>query len=350
LRTASNSARFSGKRATSASSCLPATTLPESATRSSTGFTAGASASTNRSTTRPTAITIPARITAATTSPTSSGAHDVIVVKWDGFNPRFAGDNYKRPYNISPVETSRQFPLVFPRAGRFHRRQLPHHRRPRSSRHGGPVDGRIHVFLDRRQVPAPGVQRVEFHGVFGVLRGPARLPGGIPPRRDVRQLRGRAHAPGDRRARFHPVLPPPDERHLEIRARLARDRGFRLRSRHARHGQDAGVSHECLRAPAPRPAVWNHADVYPNFTSLGLGGGLGPQAAGLHRALECLGRGVPLVGARVAAGRRHDSGRETLHRNRQAVSAAQAANRYHRPAARRQRAAADDRPPGPTGR
>lgn len=40
--------------------------------------------------------------------------HDVIVVKWDGFNPRFAGDNYKRPYNINPVETNRQFPLYFP--------------------------------------------------------------------------------------------------------------------------------------------------------------------------------------------------------------------------------------------
>src|SRR5579862_5023778 len=34
------------------------------------------------------------------------GGHDVIVVKWDGYNPR--------PYNISPVETSRQFPLYFP--------------------------------------------------------------------------------------------------------------------------------------------------------------------------------------------------------------------------------------------
>ena len=41
-------------------------------------------------------------------------AHEVIVVKWDGFNPRFSGDNYKRPYNVSPVETNRQFPLYFP--------------------------------------------------------------------------------------------------------------------------------------------------------------------------------------------------------------------------------------------
>ena len=41
-------------------------------------------------------------------------SHDVIVVKWDGYNPRTPGENYPRPYNISPVETHRQFPLYFP--------------------------------------------------------------------------------------------------------------------------------------------------------------------------------------------------------------------------------------------
>jgi hypothetical protein len=40
--------------------------------------------------------------------------HDVIVVKWDGYNPRQPGEKYPRPYNISPVETDRQFPLYFP--------------------------------------------------------------------------------------------------------------------------------------------------------------------------------------------------------------------------------------------
>ncbi len=40
--------------------------------------------------------------------------HDVIVVKWDGFNPR-DGEQYNlRPYNIGPVETYRQFPMYFP--------------------------------------------------------------------------------------------------------------------------------------------------------------------------------------------------------------------------------------------
>jgi len=40
--------------------------------------------------------------------------NDVIVVKWDGYNPRIPGENYPRPYNIGPVETYRQFPLYFP--------------------------------------------------------------------------------------------------------------------------------------------------------------------------------------------------------------------------------------------
>jgi hypothetical protein len=42
------------------------------------------------------------------------GAHDVIVVKIDGYNPRTPGEKYVRPWNISPVETSRQFPHLFP--------------------------------------------------------------------------------------------------------------------------------------------------------------------------------------------------------------------------------------------
>src|SRR5216684_603090 len=42
------------------------------------------------------------------------GTHDVIVVKWDGYNPRTPDENYPRPYNISPVETDRQFPIYFP--------------------------------------------------------------------------------------------------------------------------------------------------------------------------------------------------------------------------------------------
>jgi hypothetical protein len=41
-------------------------------------------------------------------------SHDLIVAKWDGYNPRTPGENYLRPYNIGPVETDRQFPIFFP--------------------------------------------------------------------------------------------------------------------------------------------------------------------------------------------------------------------------------------------
>ena len=41
-------------------------------------------------------------------------SHDVIVVKLDGFNPRTPKEQYVRPWNIGPVETERQFPYYFP--------------------------------------------------------------------------------------------------------------------------------------------------------------------------------------------------------------------------------------------
>ncbi len=40
--------------------------------------------------------------------------NDVIVVKPDGYNRNQGEEYYLRPYNVGPVETSRQFPLYFP--------------------------------------------------------------------------------------------------------------------------------------------------------------------------------------------------------------------------------------------
>lgn len=40
--------------------------------------------------------------------------HDVIVVKADGYNRRNKEEYYRRPYNVLPVETYRQFPIYFP--------------------------------------------------------------------------------------------------------------------------------------------------------------------------------------------------------------------------------------------
>jgi hypothetical protein len=41
-------------------------------------------------------------------------AHDVIVVKPDGYNRSSGEEYYLRPYNVSPVETFRQYPIYFP--------------------------------------------------------------------------------------------------------------------------------------------------------------------------------------------------------------------------------------------
>ncbi len=40
--------------------------------------------------------------------------HQVLVVKADGYNRDYQADYYLRPYNVSPVETHRQFPMYFP--------------------------------------------------------------------------------------------------------------------------------------------------------------------------------------------------------------------------------------------
>jgi S-formylglutathione hydrolase FrmB len=45
--------------------------------------------------------------------------HDVIVVKADGYNRRGNEEYYRRPYNVLPVETYRQFPIYFPELVNF---------------------------------------------------------------------------------------------------------------------------------------------------------------------------------------------------------------------------------------
>ena len=57
--------------------------------------------------------------------------HEVIVVKPDGYNRSPGEPYYVRPYNVSPVETYRQFPLYFP--------ELVEH-----------IDGRFRTIADRQ--------------------------------------------------------------------------------------------------------------------------------------------------------------------------------------------------------
>ena len=121
------------------------------AIRLCTGFMAGASGSTSQSTTRRNRNYDSGTDYGGDNIANFVGSHDVIVVKVDGFNPRFAGDNYKRPYNVSPVETNRQFPLYFPELVDF----IDANFRTFADRdHRGTAgffDGRVHVVSGSRE-------------------------------------------------------------------------------------------------------------------------------------------------------------------------------------------------------
>jgi hypothetical protein len=197
------------------------------------------------------------------------GAHDVIVVKMDGFNPRFSGDNYKRPYNISPVETNRQFPLYFPElvdfidanyrtiADRDHRAtaglsmggfmsfwiagKYPHLISSASSFMGSPE-----FFVGPRDFPVE-YRHDEMYGNYDGVR--TRLVTGT---RDFIQF-------------YH--------RQMNAIWKYAKDwhETEDFDSDHGTPGMAKTLDFHmnAFAHPLPRPAVWNHADVYPNFTVWG---------------------------------------------------------------------------------
>jgi len=195
--------------------------------------------------------------------------HDVIVVKWDGFNPRFSGDNYKRPYNIGPVETNRQFPLYFPDlvdfidanyrtiADRDHRAtaglsmggfmsfwiagKYPHLVSSASSFMGSPE-----FFVGPRDFPVE-YRHEEMYGNYEGVR--TRLVTGS---RDFIQF-------------YH--------RQLNAIWKYARDwhetEDFDFDHGTPGMSKTLAFHMNAFAHPLPRPAVWNHADVYPNFTVWG---------------------------------------------------------------------------------
>jgi S-formylglutathione hydrolase FrmB len=197
------------------------------------------------------------------------GGHDVIVVKVDGFNPRFAGDNYKRPYNISPVETSRQFPLYFPELVDF-------------------IDANYRTIADREHRATAGLSMGGFMSFW--------IAGKYP-----HLVSSASNFMGSSEFFVGPRDFPVEYRHDEmygnydgVRTRLAtgsRDfiqfyhRQMNAIWKYARdwhETEDFDFDHgtpgmaktlefhmNAFAHPAPRPAVWSHADVYPNFTIWG---------------------------------------------------------------------------------
>jgi hypothetical protein len=197
------------------------------------------------------------------------GTHDVIVVKWDGLNPRFSGDNYKQPYNISPVETNRQFPLYFPELVDF-------------------IDANYRTMADRDHRGTAGLSMGGFMS-FWIAGKYANL------------ISSASSFMGSPEAFVGPRDFPAEYRHDEVygnyegvRTRLvtgSRDlaqfyhRQMNAIWKYARDwhetedlDSDSGTPAmaktlefhvNAFAHPLPRPAIWNHADVYPNFTVWG---------------------------------------------------------------------------------
>lgn len=197
------------------------------------------------------------------------GTHDVIVVKWDGFNPRFSGDNYKRPYNVSPVETSRQFPLYFPELVDF----IDSNYRTIADRDhratAGLSMGGFMSFWIAGKYPQLVSSASSFMGSPEFFVGPRDFP--VEYNHDVMYgnyegVRTRLVTGTRDFIRFY---------HGQMNAiwKYARD-GHETEEFDSDHGTP-GIAKtlefhmHAFAHPLPAPALWNHADVYPNFTVWG---------------------------------------------------------------------------------
>jgi len=191
--------------------------------------------------------------------------NDVIVVRWDGYNPRTPSENYVRPYNISPVETYRQFPLYFPELVSY-------------------IDASFRTIADREHRATAGLSMGGFMS-FWVSGKYPHLVGSA------------SNFMGSSEFYAGPNAFPSEYRHTEmyrnyegLRTRIVLGAKDFIRWYHRRmnaiwdftrpfheheefdweHGtpgmaKTLAFHMNAFRAPLPKPALWHHADVYPAF-------------------------------------------------------------------------------------
>jgi poly(3-hydroxybutyrate) depolymerase len=196
-------------------------------------------------------------------------AHDVIVVKADGYNRSADEKYYVRPYNIGPVETYRQFPLYFP--------DLVEH-----------IDTHYHTIADR-----------EHRGIAGLSMGGFMtywIAGKYP-----HLLSAAGNFCGSAEFVVGPKDFPVEYKHVDmyknyggVKVRLNYgDKDF-IRGYHedlnriwpqlmsnyewkiydAAHstcglGEMFGFLEKAFESPLARPSQWDHVDVYPDFSVWG---------------------------------------------------------------------------------
>jgi pimeloyl-ACP methyl ester carboxylesterase len=196
-------------------------------------------------------------------------AHDVIVVKWDGYNPRTPGEPYPRPYNIGPVETYRQFPLYFP--------ELVHH-----------IDAFYRTLPDREHRATAGLSMGGFMSFWIAGKYPDLVSSASSFMGSSEFVVG---------PREFPVEYRHDEMHNNydgVRTRLVMGTRDFIQFYHRRmnliwdftrpyhqseifdadHGtpgmaKTLAFHMQAFAHPLPRPNIWNHIDAYPNFSVWG---------------------------------------------------------------------------------
>ncbi len=191
--------------------------------------------------------------------------HAVIVVKWDGYNPRVPNETYPRPYNISPVETDRQFPPYFPELVAY-------------------IDANYRTVADREHRATAGLSMGGFMSFWVAGKYPQLVSSA-------------SNFMGSSEFYVGPRAEPVEYRHDEmhgnyegLRTRLVMGTLDFIQFYHRRmnllwdftrpnhesetfeadHGTPgmAKTLEFHMRAfanPLPPPAVWSHVDVYPNF-------------------------------------------------------------------------------------
>jgi S-formylglutathione hydrolase FrmB len=191
--------------------------------------------------------------------------NDVIVVKWDGYNPRTPNENYPRPYNIGPVETYRQFPLYFPELVEY----IDHHYRTIPDRDHRGVSGLsmggFMAFWIGGKYPHLVGSVSNFMGSPEFMVGPRNFPSEYLHTDMGRNYEG---------VRTRLVMGSRDFiRWYHARMNLVWDfarTNYEHETFQWDHGtpgmaQQLGFHLDAFAHPLPKPGMWHHIDVYPNF-------------------------------------------------------------------------------------
>jgi S-formylglutathione hydrolase FrmB len=194
-----------------------------------------------------------------------AGKNDVIVVRWDGYNPRTPGEQYRRPYNVYPVETYRQFPLYFPELvkhidGNF--RTIPDREHRATS---GLSMGGFMSFWVSGKYPQLVSSASNFMGSSEFFAGPNGFPSEYRHTEMYRNYEG---------LRTRIILGTKDfilwyHRRMNVIWDFTR-----AHHQHEEFNWEHGTPGiaktfdfhmAAFRDPLPKPALWHHADLYPNF-------------------------------------------------------------------------------------